>query len=177
MTREAHVTSSNTETMAVEDSPAGPVAVGLRRGESTLLVRYEGQFATAPATVLSGRAGFEWTALRQVNYIDELIDEKLRRTEVLPSEPVDDAAFLLRRRPSGAAFAGRSVRGGTPRLRAWRLSGPSVEPGCGEAGVLQVFEAWMRKLSVVTDDSSVAHEYRQDPSAHRPNSRLNQPTL
>ena len=96
VTREAHITSSNTETMAVEDSPAGPVAVGLRRGESTLLVRYEGQFATAPATVLSGREGFEWTALPQVNYIDELIDEKLRRIEVLPSPPTDDAAFLRR---------------------------------------------------------------------------------
>ena len=96
VTREAHVTSSNTETMAIEDSPAGPVVTGLRRGESTLLVRYEGQFTTAPATVLSGREGFEWTALPQSNYIDELIDEKLQRIEVLPSAPVDDAAFLRR---------------------------------------------------------------------------------
>ena len=39
VTREAHVTSSNTETMAIEDTPSGPVATGLRRGESTLLVR------------------------------------------------------------------------------------------------------------------------------------------
>ncbi|MXX61717.1 MAG: DUF1549 domain-containing protein [Holophagales bacterium] len=96
VTREAHVTSSNTETMAVENSPAGPVVTGLRRGESTLLVRYEGQFTTAPATVLSGREGFEWTALPQASYIDELIDEKLQRIEVLPSAPVDDAAFLRR---------------------------------------------------------------------------------
>ena len=96
VTREAHVTSSNTETMAVEDSAAGAIVTGLRRGESTLLVRYEGQFTTAPATVLSGREGFEWTALPQANYIDELIDEKLQRIEVLPSAPVDDAAFLRR---------------------------------------------------------------------------------
>ena len=96
VTREAHVTSSNTETMSIEDTPSGPVATGLRRGESTLLVRYEGQFATAPATVLSGREGFEWTALPQANYIDELIDEKLQRIEVLPSPPVGDAAFLRR---------------------------------------------------------------------------------
>ena len=96
VTREAHITSSNMETMAIEDTPSGPVATGLRRGESTLLVRYEGQFTTAPATVLSGREGFEWTALPQANYIDELIDEKLQRIEVLPSTPVDDAAFLRR---------------------------------------------------------------------------------
>ncbi len=96
VTREAHITSSNTETMAIEDTPSGPAALGLRRGESTLLVRYEGQFVTAPVTVLSGREGFEWTALPQVNYIDELIDEKLQRIEVLPSAPVDDAAFLRR---------------------------------------------------------------------------------
>ena len=96
VTREAHVTSSNTETMAIEDSASGPVAMGLRRGESTLLVRYEGQFVTAPVTVLSGREGFEWTALPQINYIDELIDRKLQRIEVLPSGPSDDAAFLRR---------------------------------------------------------------------------------
>ena len=96
VTREAHVTSSNTETMSIEDTASGPVATGLRRGESTLLVRYEGQFATAPATVLSGREGFEWTALPQANYIDELIDAKLQRIEVLPSAPVGDAAFLRR---------------------------------------------------------------------------------
>ena len=96
VTREAHITSSNTETMAIEDTPSGPVATGLRRGESTLLVRYEGQFTTAPVTVLSGREGFEWTALPQANYIDELIDAKLQRIEVQPSAPVDDAAFLRR---------------------------------------------------------------------------------
>jgi len=96
VTREAHVTSSNTETMAIEETPSGPVATGLRRGESTLLVRYEGQFTTAPVTVLSGREGFEWTALPQANYIDELIDEKLQRIEVQPSAPIDDAAFLRR---------------------------------------------------------------------------------
>ena len=96
VTREAHITSSNTETMAIEDTPSGPVALGLRRGESTLLVRYEGQFVTAPVTVLSGREGFEWTALPQINYIDELIDRKLQRIEVLPSGPADDAAFLRR---------------------------------------------------------------------------------
>ena len=96
VTREAHVTSSNTETMAIEDEPSGPVAAGLRRGESTLLVRYEGRFVTAPVTVLSGRDGFEWTGLPQVNYIDELIDRKLQRIEVLPSAAADAAAFLRR---------------------------------------------------------------------------------
>ncbi len=96
VTREAHVTSSNTETVSIEETASGPVAIGLRRGESTLLVRYEGQFVAAPVTVLSGREGFEWTDLPRVNYIDQLIDEKLERIEVLPSAPVDDATFLRR---------------------------------------------------------------------------------
>ncbi len=32
----------------------------------------------------------------QINYIDELIDRKLQRIEILPSAPADDAAFLRR---------------------------------------------------------------------------------
>ena len=93
VTREAHFTSSNTESFVVED-PA--LASSLRRGEGAVLVRYEGKFATVPVTVLSGRQGFRWSPLPQHNYIDELIDAKLERIEVQPSALATDGEFLRR---------------------------------------------------------------------------------
>ncbi|MEE2776299.1 MAG: DUF1549 and DUF1553 domain-containing protein [Acidobacteriota bacterium] len=93
VTREAHFESSNTESFLVED-PA--IAHSIRRGEGAVLVRYEGQYATVPVTVLSGSGGFRWSRVAQHSYIDELIDEKLQRVEVQPSEIASDSEFLRR---------------------------------------------------------------------------------
>ncbi len=92
VTAEAVIASSNTETVKVSDN----VVSGLRSGESTLLFRYEGKFAAIPVTVLNPRTGFEWSALPQNNYIDELVDTKLRRLKIQPSPLAPDDAFLRR---------------------------------------------------------------------------------
>ena len=92
VTDEAPIASSNTETVKVD----GNVVSGLRSGESTLLVRYEGKFAAIPVTVLNPRTGFEWSALQQNNYIDELIDAKLKRLKIQPSPLASDDEFLRR---------------------------------------------------------------------------------
>ena len=67
-----------------------------RKGEAALLVRYEGKFVAVPVTVLNPNPGFAWSALPQYNYIDKLIDAKLKRLKILPSPVVDDAEFLRR---------------------------------------------------------------------------------
>ena len=72
------------------------VVKGIRQGEGALLVRYEGKFVTLPVTVLNPRSGFEWVELPQYNYIDQLIDAKLKRLKIQPSSPADDAEFLRR---------------------------------------------------------------------------------
>ncbi len=92
VTSETPIASSNTETVAVD----GNVVSGLRSGESTLLVRYEGKFAAIPVTVLNPRQGFEWSALPQNNFIDELVDAKLRRLKIQPSSPATESEFLRR---------------------------------------------------------------------------------
>ncbi|MGH9631304.1 MAG: DUF1549 domain-containing protein, partial [Bryobacteraceae bacterium] len=69
---------------------------GMRIGEATLLVRYEGKFETVPVTILNPKPGFAWKQLPQHNYIDKLIDAKLQRLKIQPSPTVDDAAFLRR---------------------------------------------------------------------------------
>lgn len=93
VTREAHLASSNTETVGVSEEA---VVEGLRKGEGALLVRYEGKFATVPVTVLNPRPGFEWVQLAQQNYIGELVDAKLKRLKIQPSPPAGDAEFLRR---------------------------------------------------------------------------------
>lgn len=92
VTRLSHLVSANTETAAIE----GTTVKGLRIGESTLLIRYEGKFHTVPITVLNPKQGFTWKAEPQHNYIDELVDEKLERLKIQPSPLAGDDEFLRR---------------------------------------------------------------------------------
>ena len=69
---------------------------GARVGEAALLVRYQGKFETIPVTVLNPKPGFVWKPLDQHNYIDELVDAKLRALKIQPSAVADDAEFLRR---------------------------------------------------------------------------------
>ncbi len=92
VTREAIVESNTPDLAAVNDA----AIQGLRIGEATLLVRYQGNFTTVPVTVLNPKPGFAWKQLPQQNYIDRLIDAKLQRLKIQPTPAVDDAGFLRR---------------------------------------------------------------------------------
>ncbi len=92
VTGEAHFGSSNGDAVAVDNS----IVRGIRKGESTLMVRYEGKFVMVPVTVLNPKTGFAWVSLPQYNYIDELVDSKLERLKIQPSPISDDAEFLRR---------------------------------------------------------------------------------
>ncbi len=93
VTREAAVASNATS--VAEMDPKGLVK-GVRKGEAAVLVRFEGKFVTVPVTILDPRPGFTFAALPQNNYIDELLDTKLKRLKLQPSGPVSDAEFLRR---------------------------------------------------------------------------------
>ena len=93
VTREAVIASSRETTAKVSETS---VVEGVRVGEATLLVRYEGKFVIVPVTVLNPEPGFEWKQLSKHNYIDEHIDAKLERIKVQPSEVADDGVFLRR---------------------------------------------------------------------------------
>jgi len=93
VTREVNISSNTPE---IADVDANARVKGERKGEAALLVRYEGKFVAVPVTVLNPNPGFAWTQLPQYNYIDELIDAKLKRLKILPSPAVDDAEFLRR---------------------------------------------------------------------------------
>jgi hypothetical protein len=93
VTREAAYTS-NTPTVA-EVTPDGNLT-GVRKGEAATLVRYEGKFVTVNITILEERPGFEWAQLPQYNFIDPLVDAKLKKLRIQPSALTTDAEFLRR---------------------------------------------------------------------------------
>ena len=90
---EAFVESSNTDVATVDR--AG-LMTSVRRGETTMLARYDGAYAASTVAVMGDRSGFQWAAPPQLNWIDELVDRKLQRIKVLPSGLCDDAEFVRR---------------------------------------------------------------------------------
>ena len=93
MTAEAFVESSNTEVATVDK--AG-LMTAVRRGEATVLARYEGAYAATTLIVMGDRTGFAWKQPPSYNWIDELVYEKLKAVKVLPSDVCTDAEFLRR---------------------------------------------------------------------------------
>ena len=93
VTREATV-ESNVPDVAKVDAQAK--VSGERIGEATMLVRYQGKYATVPLTILNPKPGFVWKALPQNNFIDTHIDAKLQKLHIQPSGLADDATFLRR---------------------------------------------------------------------------------
>lgn len=93
VTREAVFDTSNFEVATV--SKQGLITA-VQRGEAAALVRFEGNYAAAPISILGNRDGYEWAPQPEYNYIDTLVNGKLQRMKILPSAPADDAEFLRR---------------------------------------------------------------------------------
>jgi len=93
VTAEAFLESSNTEVATVD---ARGLVTTLRRGEATMLVRYEGNYTASTLIVLGDRSGFEWIQRPVHNFIDELVDAKLKKIKVQVSPLASDEEFLRR---------------------------------------------------------------------------------
>ncbi len=76
-------------------STTGLVTAAMR-GEASVLVRYEGAFGVDNITVMGDRTGFAWKPMPENNYIDALVNQKLLKVKILPSETCTDAEFLRR---------------------------------------------------------------------------------
>src|SRR5262249_15646364 len=84
----AFVDSGNLEVAEVR--PGGLVHT-LRRGDAPVLVRYEGHYAATRLFVMGDRSGFEWQPMPEHNFVDELVDQDLRRIRAQPSGRCTDA--------------------------------------------------------------------------------------
>lgn len=75
---------------------AAGLATGRERGQAAVSIRYLDKLESVHFTVVEVRPGFQWTNVAQNNYVDELVDAKLRLLQVQPSESCNDAVFLRR---------------------------------------------------------------------------------
>src|SRR5207248_2072977 len=85
--------SSNTEIATVDK--LGLVTT-VRRGETAMLARYEGAYAATTLIVMGDRSGYAWKNVPENNFIDTLVDEKLKQVKLLPSELCSDDEFIRR---------------------------------------------------------------------------------
>jgi len=93
VTAEAFVESGNIEVLEADKQG---LVTALRRGESAVLVRYEGAYAATTITVMGDRTGFVWEAPSEYNYIDTLVYQKLQKVRVAPAPICSDDEFLRR---------------------------------------------------------------------------------
>ncbi|MFM7205812.1 MAG: DUF1549 domain-containing protein [Planctomycetaceae bacterium] len=80
---------------AAKVDPAGLVTGGMR-GEALVMARYETHTVGAPVITLPAGLPFEWTAPPPAGRIDELVEAKLRKLRLTPSELCTDEEFLRR---------------------------------------------------------------------------------
>src|SRR6266545_3955308 len=79
VTAETFIDSSNTEVATVEKTG---LVTTVRRGEATMLARYEGAYAASTVVIMGDRTGFAWEQRPVLSYIDELVDAKLKKVKV-----------------------------------------------------------------------------------------------
>lgn len=66
------------------------------RGETAILARYLDKMATSYITFLEDVPGFAWTNPPEKNFIDTLVDDKLKTLQIVPSELCSDEEFVRR---------------------------------------------------------------------------------
>ena len=93
VTRDAIFEVSNFEVATVNST--GQIKA-VRRGETPVLVRYEGAYASNTAVVLGSREGFVWQEAPEFNFIDTRVNSKLKRLKIQPADLCSDADFLRR---------------------------------------------------------------------------------
>jgi len=82
--------------VAVAEVNARGFVVGHDRGEAAIVVRYHEHVATCFLTFVKDIPGYEWKPQPQLNFIDELVDIKLRQLQFLPAGLCSDEEFLRR---------------------------------------------------------------------------------
>ena len=89
----AFVETSNGEVATVDKQG---LVTTVRRGEATMLARFEGSYAATTMIVMGDRSNFVWSNPVEQNFVDQLVDEKLKLMKILPSELCSDVDFLRR---------------------------------------------------------------------------------
>jgi hypothetical protein len=73
----------------------GTVTTG-QRGEAFVMARFSTYTVGAQVIVIPKNLKYEWPKIGERNFVDELVDAKLRALRMTPSEACDDETFLRR---------------------------------------------------------------------------------
>ena len=93
VTREAFIESGNTDCAEVD---RWSLMTAIRRGESPILARYEGAYASTTLTVMGDRTGFVWKQPESWGEVDNLVANKWERMKIEPSGLCTDSEYLRR---------------------------------------------------------------------------------
>jgi len=93
VTADARFSSSNEVAVDVDES--GLVRMH-SKGEAAIMARYGDKIAVGNLVVMKRNADFAWNNPPENNYIDRLVNAKLKQMEILPSEVSTDEEFLRR---------------------------------------------------------------------------------
>lgn len=85
--------SSNMEVATV--SKQGLVTP-LKRGDTVILVRYLEHIESIPLMFVDDVPGFQWSEPSPANYVDTLVNQKLKQLQFLPGSVCDDSTFIRR---------------------------------------------------------------------------------
>lgn len=96
VTREAQF-KSNEVTIAAVDG-GGLVRTDERTGDTAVMARYMGQVDVCLVSIplAEGTRAAAWPALPKKNFVDELVQAKWKKLQLVPSPLADDATFLRR---------------------------------------------------------------------------------
>jgi hypothetical protein len=93
VTDDSRYSSSNENTARVDE--AGLVN-SFSKGEAAIMARYGDKMTVSNLVVMNRDAQFAWSEPPANNYIDQLVNAKLKQMEILPSDLSTDEQFLRR---------------------------------------------------------------------------------
>ncbi|MBI1369906.1 MAG: DUF1549 domain-containing protein [Planctomycetes bacterium] len=93
VTRYAVFMSNNDVSCKID--PEGQVVAG-QRGEAYVMARFDEFTVGSNAIVLPKGLQYAWQDVKESNYIDELVDDKLKKLRITPSPLCSDETFLRR---------------------------------------------------------------------------------
>jgi Protein of unknown function (DUF1549)/Protein of unknown function (DUF1553) len=91
-----HLVAYETSNTSVAEVNARGLVTSRGRGEAAILVRYLEHIESVPMMFIEDVPGFAWQAPPANNYIDDLVNAKLKQLQYLPSETANDSEFLRR---------------------------------------------------------------------------------
>ncbi len=75
---------------------ADGLITGKTRGQAAISVRYLNALQSLYVTVIEDVKGFQWNNPTEINWVDKLVNEKLKQLQYLPSGTCRDDEFLRR---------------------------------------------------------------------------------